>query len=94
MNLIETIRNKARANVKTIVLPEGDEPRTVAAAATVVRAGLAKPILLGDPAKIRAVAAERGVDLAGVALVDPATSSAAFASVTPFALRSSKSVRA
>ena len=93
MNLIETIRNKARANVKTIVLPEGDEPRTVVAAATVVREGLAKPILLGDPAKIRAVAAARGVDLAGVALVDPATSEKAAAYArTLFELRKAKGV--
>jgi len=72
MNLIEKVWEKARANAKAIVLPEGDEPRTVAAAARIVREGLAKPILLGSPDRIRAVAAEKGVDLAGVALVDPA----------------------
>ena len=32
MSLIEKIRAKAQANVKKIVLPEGDEPRTVKAA--------------------------------------------------------------
>ena len=32
MNLVERIKAKARANVKRIVLPEGDEPRTIAAA--------------------------------------------------------------
>ena len=47
MGLIESIRAKAKANVKRIVLPEGDEPRTVAAAEIVRREGLAEPILLG-----------------------------------------------
>ena len=47
MSLIEKIRAKARANVRTIVLPEGDEPRTVAAAEIIRREGLADPILLG-----------------------------------------------
>ncbi|MBR3957157.1 MAG: hypothetical protein IKJ89_04850, partial [Kiritimatiellae bacterium] len=32
MNLVEKIKEKARKSVKRIVLPEGDEPRTVAAA--------------------------------------------------------------
>ena len=48
MGLIESIRAKAKADVKRIVLPEGDEPRTVAAAEIVRREGLAEPILLGS----------------------------------------------
>ena len=71
--LVETIREKARALKKTIVLPEGDEPRTVEAAATIVREGLAQPILLGAPDKVKATAAARGVDLGAIAIVDPAT---------------------
>ena len=47
MGLIERIRAKAKKCLKTIVLPEGDEPRTVAAAAILKREGLAEPILLG-----------------------------------------------
>lgn len=46
MNLIEEIRAKARANLKKIVLPEGDEPRTIAAAEIIRREGIAEPILL------------------------------------------------
>jgi len=51
MSLIETIRAKARQKARKIVLPEGDEPRTVAAAEIVRREGLAEPILLtsGSP---------------------------------------------
>lgn len=73
MRLIDVIWSKARANVRKIVLPEGNELRTVAAAAILVREGLAKPVLLGDPSEIAAVAAKGGVDLAGVDIVDPAT---------------------
>ena len=55
MNLVERIKQKARADVKRIVLPEGDEPRTVAAAKIVAAEGLAKPILL-TPAEIASAA--------------------------------------
>ena len=47
MGLIEGIWTKARTQVRTIVLPEGDEPRTVAAAKILKKEGLAEPILVG-----------------------------------------------
>ena len=71
MNLMDKIYAKARANVKTIALPEGDEPRTVQAAAIVRDEGLARPVLLGNPGRIRAVAEAVGANLGGIALVDP-----------------------
>ena len=46
MNLVEKIKEKARESVKRIVLPEGDEPRTVAAAKIIKDEGIAEPILL------------------------------------------------
>ena len=55
MNLVERIKQKARADVKRIVLPEGDEPRTIAAAKIVAAEGLAEPILL-TPAEIAGAA--------------------------------------
>ena len=75
MSMIEMIKAKARANVKRIVLPEGDEPRTVTAAAKVKADGLAVPVLLGSSSKISAVAAEQGVDITGIEIIDPETSS-------------------
>lgn len=93
MSLIDAIWRKAKVNVKTIVLPEGDEPRTVAAAAILVREGLAKPVLLGDAAKISAVAAKGGIDLAGVDIANPATDSRAVAYARElYALRKEKGV--
>ena len=60
---------RAREATRHIVLPEGDEPRTVEAAARASAAGLARVTLLGQPEAIRAVARECGVDLgaAGIA---------------------------
>ena len=46
MELVEKIKAKARESVKRIVLPEGDEPRTVAAAKIIRDEGIAEPILL------------------------------------------------
>ena len=72
--MIEKIKSKARENKKRIVLPEGDEPRTVKAAFDIVKDGLAVPVLLGNPAKIAKVASEQGVDVSGIEIVDPLTS--------------------
>ncbi len=91
MGVIDRIREKARADVKTIVLPEGDEPRTIAAAAQVRREGLAEPVLLGDLAAVSRAAAAAGVDLAGVRVEDPRQSArfADYASVL-YGLRKAK----
>ena len=72
MAIIDKIKAKAKANVKHIVLPEGEEIRNIQAAAMIVEQGLAKLTLLGNPDKVKEVAA--GVNLEGVAIIDPATS--------------------
>ena len=72
MAIIDKIKAKARSNVMHIVLPEGDEPRTVKAASIIVEQGLAKLTLLGNPEKIKEVAA--GASLEGIEIIDPATS--------------------
>lgn len=74
MSMIEKIKNKARANIKTIVLPEGDEPRTVKAAEDIVKEKLATPILLGNPQKIAEVAKAQGANIAGIKIIDPSAS--------------------
>ncbi|MDR3497307.1 MAG: phosphate acetyltransferase [Ancalomicrobiaceae bacterium] len=62
----------ARAASCRIVLPEGDEPRTLKAAAICAEKGIAHCVLLGAPDKIRAVAASHGIELpADVEIVDP-----------------------
>ncbi|PQQ26663.1 phosphate acetyltransferase [Photorhabdus hindustanensis] len=62
----------ARKAGKRVVLPEGDEPRTVKAASICADRGIAQCVLLGDPEEIRRVAAAQGVELgAGIEIVDP-----------------------
>ncbi|MDR7345447.1 phosphate acetyltransferase [Pantoea alhagi] len=62
----------ARKAGKRIVLPEGDEPRTVKAAAICAERGIANCVLLGNPEEIQRVAAAQGVELGkGIEIVDP-----------------------
>ncbi len=62
----------ARKAGKRIVLPEGDEPRTVKAASICAERGIATCILLGNPDDIRRVAAAQGIELGtGIEIVDP-----------------------
>ncbi|MGC0861053.1 phosphate acetyltransferase [Pantoea agglomerans] len=62
----------ARKAGKRVVLPEGDEPRTVKAAAICAERGIATCVLLGNPDEIQRVAAAQGVELGkGVEIVDP-----------------------
>ncbi len=64
----------AKAAGKTIVLPEGDEPRTIKAAQLCAERGIAKCILLADPKEVAKVAQEQEVTLGeGVEIIDPAS---------------------
>lgn len=61
----------ARAAAKRVVLPEGDEPRTVKAAAICAERGIAECVLLGNPEEIKRVAEQQGVTLgAGVTIIN------------------------
>lgn len=63
---------KARAANKRIVLPEGDEPRTVKAAIRCVEKGIARPLLLAKPDRVRLVAEGQGLILPdGLEILDP-----------------------
>ncbi|MCQ2482846.1 MAG: phosphate acetyltransferase [Clostridia bacterium] len=74
MSMIQKIKAKASANIKTIVLPEGDEERTVQAAAILKKEGLAEPILIGNSDNINAVAKTTNSDITGITIIDPALS--------------------
>ena len=71
-NIIDEIKNKAKALQKRIVLCEGEDQRVVKAAADATKEGIAKIVLLGNEAEIKA--ANPDVDLTGVEIVDPLTS--------------------
>jgi phosphate acetyltransferase len=70
MDILEGIRQRASSRPQHIVLPEGNDPRTVIAAAICARNRIAQITLLGDEATIRETAKREGVELAGVEVVD------------------------
>jgi phosphate acetyltransferase len=70
MNVMEQIKDKARAAQRRVVLPEGSEERILKAAEAATKDRLAKCILLGDEGTIRKKAGELGVTLDGVEVRD------------------------
>lgn len=62
MNLLEGIKSKAKTHNKRIVLPEGLEERTLKAADEIIREGIAKIILLGEPEKVKTKASNLGLE--------------------------------
>lgn len=74
MNLLEQMFDKAKANVRRIVLPEGEEIRTLKAADMVLSQGLASLILIGSKDKILKTAADNGLEhISKAQIVDPST---------------------
>ena len=73
MSIIEQMKNKARLNRKTIVLPEGSDPRTVRAARMIADEGIADVVLLGKFSEIASVAKDTGVNIDGIPVVNPQT---------------------
>ena len=72
MGFIDGIKEKARADKKTIVLPESEDRRVLEATATILKEGLANVVLIGNEEQIKKDAAD--LDIAGAIIVDPATS--------------------
>lgn len=66
---------KAKKNKKTIVLPEGDEPRTLTACETLLKNQVVDIVLLGEEAKIKTQIASLKLDLEGIQIIDPSNSS-------------------
>ncbi len=74
MDILNQMLAKAKANPQRIVLPEGDEPRTLEAANLILKDQIANLILIGNPDTIHQMAAEKGymyIDQATI--VDPET---------------------
>ncbi|WP_413700103.1 phosphate acetyltransferase [Psychromonas sp. KJ10-10] len=62
----------ARKTNQRIVLPEGEEPRTIQAALICAQRGIAKPVLLGSATEIHRVATQQGITLTDdVEIIDP-----------------------
>lgn len=72
MAIIDVLKEKAKADKKTIVLPESEDRRTYEAAAKILKEGIADIILVGSEDVVKKNG--EGLDLTGVKVVDPATS--------------------
>ncbi len=70
MNILERLRKRAANDLQHIVLPEGEDARTIAAAAICARERFARITLLGNEEKIRRAAQTANVNLGGIEIID------------------------
>ena len=71
MDFIEEIKQRAKKDKKTIVLPEASDIRTLEAARTVLKEDYANIILLGNEENILNMAKDNGLDLSKAKIIDP-----------------------
>lgn len=72
MNFIETIKQRAKADKKTIVLPESEDIRTIEAADKILKEDIADLILIGREDDIKKLAGDR-FDVSKARIIDPLT---------------------
>ena len=75
MEFIEQIKERAKKDIKKIVLPEASDERIVRAAATALKEGYADIVLIGDEEKIKSVAKNSNVDIEKATIINPKTAS-------------------
>jgi len=71
MGLIESIKEKAKLQLRTIVLPESEDERVLQAAAQVLEEKTANVVLIGNEETIKADAASCGANIEGANIIDP-----------------------
>ena len=74
MAFIDEIKAKAKADKKTIILPESEDERTYRAAAQAIKEDIADIVIIGTEDEVAARAKEYGVDISAAKVVDPAKS--------------------
>ena len=74
MNFIEEIKNRARNELKTIILPETEDVRVLRAAEKVTKEGFANIILVGNEETTIKLAEENGINIDGIKIVNPSKS--------------------
>ena len=72
MSFLSNVKARAKQQLKTIVLPESAEPRTLKATHQILAEGLAKIILVGSASAIKDAAGKEGADISGATIIDPA----------------------
>ena len=71
MSFVETMKEKARQNIKTILLPESEDVRVIQAAADVEKEGFAKAVLIGNEENVKKLASDNNIDVSKVTIIDP-----------------------
>ena len=71
MKFIENIKQRAKEDLKTIILPESDDKRVLEAASKVTKEGFANIILLGDENQIAEDSKKYNIDLSGINIINP-----------------------
>ena len=71
MNVLKNFKERAASDLKTIVFAEGDDERIVKAAAEIEAEKIAEIVILGNLESIKDSAADYGVELDGVEIIDP-----------------------
>ena len=74
MSFIDQIKQRAKKEIKTIILPEATDIRILEAAKIVKDEGYAKVILVGEEEKVKQIAKENGIDIGDTQIIDPAKS--------------------
>ena len=74
MSFIEEIKERAKKDIKTIVLPEAEDIRTLEATRMVLDEKYAKVILIGNEEKVLEKAKENNIDITGVEIINPVES--------------------
>ena len=71
MSFIEDIKNRARTEIKTIVLPEATDERVLKGGMQAINEGYAKVIFVGKEEEIRKVAEENQIDISKAEIINP-----------------------
>ena len=71
MNIIESIKERVKKDIKTIVLPEAEDVRVLKAARTTTDEGFSKVILVGDKEKVSTIAQANNIDISDIEFIDP-----------------------
>ena len=74
MTFIDAMKEKARKDIKNIVLPEADDVRVLKATEMVLNEGFANIMLIGDTDEIKNLAKENNINIDGVQIINPLTS--------------------
>lgn len=87
MSLLDVLQEKLSGKNVKIVLPEGEDERVLTAATQLQGTDYVTPIVLGNEANVKALANDKGLDIANLEIIDPETSELKQELVTAFVER-------